>query len=135
MVRIPGTTFSDNTPKMTKSPIYCNHANEVPVVCPCDDDCYCKEHTCKPRRSQKKMNTIHEALNDRSSQLFKDWVLFVAENDPLAAQAVDMALYKERDRQDARALFDQAIAGEIDADEAWVKLDGFFYNIFRSLAT
>lgn len=30
-----------------RSPMYCEHANEVPMVCPCDDDCYCKSHTCK----------------------------------------------------------------------------------------
>lgn len=28
----------------------CAHANEVPIVCPCDWDCYCKSRTCKPRR-------------------------------------------------------------------------------------
>jgi len=32
-----------------KSAIYCEHANEMPVKCPCDDDCYCKEHSCKGR--------------------------------------------------------------------------------------
>ena len=26
------------------SPMYCNHANEMPAVCPCDDDCYCRVH-------------------------------------------------------------------------------------------
>ncbi len=30
-----------------KSAIYCNHANEMPAECPCDDDCYCKEHSCR----------------------------------------------------------------------------------------
>lgn len=32
-----------------KSAIFCDHANEVPVYCLCSPDCYCKEHTCKPR--------------------------------------------------------------------------------------
>ena len=32
---------------MSKSPIYCEHANEMPSPCPCKDDCYCKEHSCK----------------------------------------------------------------------------------------
>lgn len=27
---------------MRKSPILCNHANEVPAVCPCLTDCWCK---------------------------------------------------------------------------------------------
>ncbi len=29
------------------SAIGCEHANEMPVQCPCDDDCYCKQHSCK----------------------------------------------------------------------------------------
>lgn len=29
------------------SPVFCEHANEVPHRCPCDGDCYCKAHTCK----------------------------------------------------------------------------------------
>jgi len=32
-----------------KSPLYCEHANEVPQTCPCPPDCYCKDHTCKER--------------------------------------------------------------------------------------
>lgn len=31
----------------SKSFLLCNHANEVPVRCPCDDDCICKEHSCR----------------------------------------------------------------------------------------
>jgi hypothetical protein len=33
-----------------KSPISCNHANESPINCICDQDCYCKEHSCKNSR-------------------------------------------------------------------------------------
>ncbi len=29
-----------------QSPICCEHANEVPVCCPCSSDCYCKQNTC-----------------------------------------------------------------------------------------
>lgn len=29
------------------SPIFCEHANEVPLICNCPVDCYCKQHTCK----------------------------------------------------------------------------------------
>lgn len=28
--------------------IFCEHPNEVPHVCPCDPDCYCRTHTCEP---------------------------------------------------------------------------------------
>lgn len=34
---------------MTRSALYCEHANEVPSVCPCDAGCYCKAHMCGPR--------------------------------------------------------------------------------------
>ncbi len=29
------------------SPLTCEHANECPVSCPCEDGCYCKTRTCK----------------------------------------------------------------------------------------
>lgn len=31
---------------ISSSPIFCAHANEVPVVCCCPDDCYCRVHSC-----------------------------------------------------------------------------------------
>lgn len=33
---------------MANSAFLCNHANEVPNICPCDADCYCKSNTCRP---------------------------------------------------------------------------------------
>lgn len=27
--------------------MHCDHANEVPVSCPCTPTCYCKSHTCR----------------------------------------------------------------------------------------
>ena len=30
-----------------KSSILCEHANEVPTICKCKSNCYCKSHTCK----------------------------------------------------------------------------------------
>ncbi len=30
-----------------KSPLFCEHANESPITCPCHDTCYCKDKTCK----------------------------------------------------------------------------------------
>jgi hypothetical protein len=29
--------------------MFCEHANEVPMRCPCDSDCYCKDYTCRSR--------------------------------------------------------------------------------------
>lgn len=28
----------------------CEHANEVPCSCPCNDDCYCKNNSCQEGR-------------------------------------------------------------------------------------
>ncbi len=36
----------DHPPKVYGSALACNHANEMPVKCPCDSDCYCKQHSC-----------------------------------------------------------------------------------------
>jgi len=34
-------------PVISESPLFCGHANEMPALCPCELDCYCKEHSCK----------------------------------------------------------------------------------------
>lgn len=31
------------------SAVFCEHANEMPQRCPCDDNCYCKDHSCRAR--------------------------------------------------------------------------------------
>lgn len=36
---------------MTRAAMFCDHANEVPMSCPCDSECYCKEHTCRSTAS------------------------------------------------------------------------------------
>ncbi len=38
---------------MSKSPLYCEHANEMPNECLCKNDCYCKEHSCKSKDFEK----------------------------------------------------------------------------------
>jgi len=42
----PKVEAGDDTGKL--SAMYCEHANECPVVCPCGSDCYCKAHSCRP---------------------------------------------------------------------------------------
>jgi len=32
-----------------RSAMMCDHANEVPIGCPCATNCYCKSHTCASR--------------------------------------------------------------------------------------
>tara|TARA_Y100000034_G_C6857325_1_gene389794 strand:- start:516 stop:800 length:285 start_codon:yes stop_codon:yes gene_type:complete len=34
--------FGKPLPPQSRSPLYCNHANESPATCPCSNDCYCK---------------------------------------------------------------------------------------------
>lgn len=34
---------------MPVSTLFCEHANEVPALCPCDVDCYCRSNTCRDR--------------------------------------------------------------------------------------
>jgi hypothetical protein len=38
------------------SAMYCEHANEMPNVCPCPDNCYCKDHSCKPVKIKRCSN-------------------------------------------------------------------------------
>jgi hypothetical protein len=45
-----------------KSAVYCEHANEVPQVCPCLPDCYCKSHTCKRTRQADPAPQAHDRL-------------------------------------------------------------------------
>ena len=63
-------------------------------------------------RAMKK--TIHEALKDRSrsSEAYKEWVLFVAENDPKAAEAIDAALKRARERAEATEKNDNSWSGD-----------------------
>ncbi len=58
--------------KPTKSPIFCAHANEMPVSCPCDDDCYCKEHSCKQSKPR-----ICMRFRARLSQRIVTWCMMV----------------------------------------------------------
>ena len=44
--------------KKNNSSILCNHDNEVPAKCKCDDDCYCKEHTCKDKKTIRNKTKI-----------------------------------------------------------------------------
>ena len=48
-----GVNWSSN-----RSAIYCEHANEMPARCPCDDDCYCKQHSCKKHSRKKKPRSM-----------------------------------------------------------------------------
>lgn len=34
---------------MENNAMFCEHANEVPMECNCNFDCYCKKNTCKSR--------------------------------------------------------------------------------------
>lgn len=46
-VTVKGRRLDGRRRSKKTSAVYCEHANECPAVCPCPDDCYCKDHTCK----------------------------------------------------------------------------------------
>lgn len=51
---------------MTRSAVFCQHANEVPTgPCPCDKECYCKEHTCRGRVSVTDVPVLQRQLSDQ----------------------------------------------------------------------
>ena len=47
----------------------CEHANEVPNICPCPSTCYCKKHTCKPGKMTKVKRPKMSKLTDRDAWL------------------------------------------------------------------
>lgn len=91
-------------PSVSNSPIFCNHANECPVSCPCDVDCYCKQHTCKPMKYDDKYGNCRvisqvpvrgpieepEELYEESIAQMRKWL-----SDIYPASKVDRALHIE----------------------------------------
>ena len=56
----------------TTSALYCGHANEVPMACPCNANCYCKAHTCKSAAARKpapSRSDLERRLNDLEKRL------------------------------------------------------------------
>lgn len=53
---------------MSESFIYCEHANEMPQVCPCEADCVCKRYSCatpqpwRPERPAPPTQTLDQQL-------------------------------------------------------------------------
>lgn len=43
----PGMNLKRLRKREAISAMHCEHANEVPFMCPCPGNCYCKSHTCK----------------------------------------------------------------------------------------
>lgn len=59
-----------------KSPLYCNHANEAPNVCPCPEDCYCKDFSCKSRPSLQTLKAaeVEDKLRNRLREVWNNFV-------------------------------------------------------------
>lgn len=51
-----------------KEAYLCEHANENPHYCPCDADCYCKQHTCKKKHPRGTMSNPHDPFSIQSGQ-------------------------------------------------------------------
>ncbi len=46
---------------ISSSPIFCEHANEIPACCPCPDDCYCKQYSCRNMPSMPLVDDPNES--------------------------------------------------------------------------
>jgi hypothetical protein len=44
-----------------RSAMTCEHANEVPMTCPCSTYCYCRTHTCKDKIWYKNLTLVNAA--------------------------------------------------------------------------
>jgi hypothetical protein len=42
--------FEPTPPVRDESPLFCEHANEMPQICRCRDTCYCQANSCQDRR-------------------------------------------------------------------------------------
>ena len=58
---------------ISSSPIFCEHANEVPVCCPCSSDCYCKQHTCC--RQDLPVDTPEMPLADDPHEMYEEAII------------------------------------------------------------
>ncbi len=44
---------------MSETEIFCEHANEVPLTCKCDRDCYCKKNGSCKQKDNWKIKSCH----------------------------------------------------------------------------
>lgn len=84
-----------------KSAMHCEHANEVPSVCPCPRDCYCKGHTCDGRVSVSSVPVIQYQMPDEQVWL-RMWEALAAKGldavDRLKASDAGLQEFKKRFR-------------------------------------
>lgn len=98
---------------MSKSAIYCNHANEMPATCPCDDDCYCKEHSCKSRK--REMHALFKIFTVRRGKGHASVCKLLTELGPDKVISVMASrYYKDLERVTVWYWADSLVAGESD---------------------
>ena len=81
-----------------KSPIYCEHANEMPNICPCPPNCYCRgpEGPCGARQSSSYLWTgVYR--NKKNGKLYT--VTDEAINATNAQDGQQMIAYRSSDGQ------------------------------------
>lgn len=104
-------------PNPSVSPLYCDHANEMPAACPCPEDCYCKSHSCK--KKPKPIVSDHsdcDCYNCRCREDLKNDIarLRSMKKKPTPAKLptqadVDAAATYEREEREIRRLLEPAI--------------------------
>lgn len=79
--------------KTSPNPIFCEHANEVPARCPCEEGCYCKTHTCAKKtgnwvEGHTKRFSVEMRLCESSRVFLKPNVGYIFTVDPNCPECV-----------------------------------------------
>lgn len=90
------TGFKYGTPSPAlPSPLNCTHANEVPNVCKCPEDCYCKKNTCF--RAELNLEEIEKIMhNEFFNTGLRKMNPYDAKNIKRYAQAISNRLKGEK---------------------------------------
>lgn len=134
---------------MTKSAIYCEHANEVPQACPCPPDCYCRDHTCKNRVLTPKYRIAFAGASGTGKTTLSNHLIekFKLPFNPVGSRSVSKAMGFESpydvDKAGKRAEFQRRLVTEKraweDAQVAFVTdrttLDNLAYTMFHDVST
>jgi AAA domain len=130
--------------------MFCEHANEVPVSCPCPPDCYCKTHSCKG--SLQRTRQLRVAFCGASGTGKTTLSNFLVETlgipfNPVGSRSVAKAMGFESpydvDKAGKRAEFQRRLVTEKrtweDSHAEFVSdrttLDNLAYTVFHDIST
>lgn len=107
-----------------KSAIFCNHANEVPNICPCSADCYCKGNTCPTTISYER---LEKELADLKGQVER------LSNSPCTPNADKRNMELWNQNTSLRSQLKRAVSA-LESAKWWMELgrgDDEFYEFKR----